>query len=301
MSSMTDLSVVPSLSQLVEALGPISETAFDRSHGKRRHDRRAATLPVRLSLLGEIMNECVQTLAARSRDVSAAGLGLTVPTELPQGARVQVEVLSGEAAWTAVMQVAHCTQTIGGYKVGLDAMATPPGESAAGNVLPASVQPVEVPALEEAQAEAREALRQYQLAEATWGLFGTRMEREIKRIVETLPAPPPARRRLEPRRGHYRHEVETPVCVLIPSGTTHRLLVTRLVDLSLGGARLHVAPACAAGGLENAEQLALGILETENGTLWLPARLVHGSSPLFREKTVGLRFVAAMPRRPGRT
>lgn len=297
MPSTSQPASLQALSQFIEALGPISEDTLDRWSGKRAHPRRDLIVPVRLTPLGESENPRGPVFTVRSRDISDNGLGLIYPYEIEYGQHFEVEIISEEGAWQGRMQLVHCTQTVGGYKLGLR-YAPGTAEPVLSGSAETEVDPCteedehsDILTVEQAQAEVCQALRRYQLAEATWGLFGARMEWEIKRILNSLPPPLESRLKLEPRRSDYRHEVEGHVHLLVSGEDGQTLVTTRIADLSAGGARLVLSPDQADAPWPSGSPAAVGIWTAENGTLWLPARIVHDGSPLLENKSVGLQFV----------
>jgi hypothetical protein len=56
---------------------------------------------------------------AHTRDLSETGIGLTTKEEVGEGELVDLKFCYDGVSYKARAQVAHCTQTIGGYKVGL--------------------------------------------------------------------------------------------------------------------------------------------------------------------------------------
>jgi c-di-GMP-binding flagellar brake protein YcgR len=309
MSSGTQAPNMQKLSQIVEALGPITGDDRDTWLGKRAHRRSNVILPVRLRVLGASEKPSGPAFAARSRDISANGLGLTVPEELDLHRQFQVEVFTVKGTWAGRMRLVHCTQTIGGYKVGLvcaDSDGFPvqlpaeeelPAEAAAPSAC--TDDPTQVLTLEQAREEVRQAVHRYQLAESTWGLLGNSMKKELKRLLENFPEPQTSRIDREPRRSSYRHDVEGSVHLLVSTPGGYDLITTQIADISEGGARILLS-ANPQAQVEQGQQgwtrgirAAVGIWTPEAGTLWIPAQIVHDGSPLFNERSVGLQFIRA--------
>ncbi|HOA73833.1 MAG TPA: PilZ domain-containing protein [Phycisphaerae bacterium] len=300
MASQTHVSDMQMLSHIMEAFGPITAGDSDTWSGKRAHPRQDLILPVRLRLVTGAENVREPAFTARSRDISCRGLGLTVPCKLEPHKHFDVEVFTDRGTWVGRMRLVHCTQTIGGYKVGLECAAADGDEAEAAerDRCRSDESSSEILTLEQACEEVRHWLRRYQLAEVTWGLFGMTVHREVQRILRGFPPPPPSRIKLEPRRRNYRHEVEGSVHLLVSRPKGPELVTTRIVDLSAGGARVMLskepgAQPSDASGWVSGLWMAVGIWTPDQGTVWLPARAVHGGSPLFTEKSIGLEFVRA--------
>lgn len=296
-----------SLSLVVQKLGPINRPSRDTWLGKRGHRREDFVQPVRLRKLSKSGQPSSPAFTARSRDISANGLGLTVPEPFDMHQPFQVEIFTEADTWLGHMRLVHCTQTVGAYKVGLVCTGSDglPLDLPAENIEAtrsssetAHADPGQVLTLDQALDEVRQAVRRYALAELSWGLMGKPMQKELERILEGFPTPAPSRARLEPRRSAYRHDVEGSVHTLLAAPGGCELVTTDIADISAGGLRLVLSPHASArevGVRSRAWQAgvfaAVGIWVPDSGTLWLPTRVVHGSSPLFKEESVGLQFV----------
>jgi hypothetical protein len=178
-------------------------------------------------------------------------------------------------------------------------LSTPPGKSQS-----------EMMTLSQVREEIRQALRKYYVATVSRGLLGLSMEREIARIVESLPAPEDMGIRCEPRRQAWRHEVEGQVHLASLAPQPPMLSNYDIADISLGGARVTIVtsdqdgrtgstgstgrqaasgtkdsgtkesatscePAFDTSLLQPGTVVVLGLWTQGGGTVWLPAGVVH--------------------------
>jgi hypothetical protein len=263
------------------------------------------------------------------RDISAGGLGLTVPYDLELYQQFQVELFSEAGTLIGRMRSMHCTQTIGGYKLGLQWIG-PLAERAAKPrpldlslmlSMPPGKPQSEVMTLSQAREEIRQALRKYYVATVSRGLLGLSMEREIARIVESLPVPEDLGIRCEPRRQAWRHEVVGQVHLASLAPQPPMLSNYDIADISLGGARVIIVtsdqdgrtgstgrqaasgtidsgtkesaascePAFDTSLLQPGTAVVLGLWTQGGGTVWLPAGVVHRGESDTNLK-IGLQF-----------
>ncbi|MBI4581711.1 MAG: PilZ domain-containing protein [Planctomycetes bacterium] len=305
MSRDAELPTLRMLSEVIVTLGPIThEGAHAPGCDQRSSRRNDIVLPVRLRLVGEHDRLSGPAITARSRDISDRGLGVVSPSLIELNRPCQVELFTDLGTWIGRMKGAYCTQALNGYQIGLQCIGEPPAraddERASQPVQRVSGADELTP--QQAGREIQQALRRYHLAKYSWGLFGLSMEQEISRLIQTLPAPPETRVRMEPRRRHYRQEVEGEVHLAIPTADGYRLGTMDITDISIGGARLAVRtdPALPAersnpvvqADWQSGQPLILGLWTHYAGTLWLPTRVVHCAElhPMLGMTFVGLRF-----------
>jgi hypothetical protein len=93
----------------------------DTFAGKRRWPRVTWQVPVVLEI--NTGRGRTQTCYATSRDVSEGGLGLRTRQRVPVMALVRVT--AGDDDRSVLGRVAHCTDTLGGFLVGIEFMAEP--------------------------------------------------------------------------------------------------------------------------------------------------------------------------------
>lgn len=302
----TEAPKVETLARLAELLSPITWGSQDTWLGKRDHRRGDVAVSVRLRMLDEPGHEHGPAFTARTRDISANGLGLVMPEKLPLYQLLQVEVFTHKAAWTGPMRLVHCTQTVGGYKVGLVCTGSdgrplqPPPEPEVESEPDGSF----LFSLERARKEVSRAFRRYRWAEATWSLLGRSMEKELKQILDSLPIPQSSMFKLEQRRRHYRHRVEGGVHLLVWTGRGCDLIETEISDISAGGAQLVLSPNPVGLHRPNVsprwmlgQWAAVGIWTPAQSTMWFPCRIIHGGSR-SGARVIGLQFVPASECRP---
>lgn len=274
----------------VEKMGPINNN--DKWLGKRTCPRILMTLPARLRLLDEAGTVQGPAFTARSRDISERGLGLTVPYHLEPLKTFQVEMFTVIGTLVGRMQTLHCTQTLGGYKLGMqwigvphgsDALSMQPPTSKLGLSMPPGKPQSETLTFEQALDEIRQAMRKYYVASISKGLLGLSMEREIGKVLDTLPTPEDQAAQQESRRRALRHPVEGQVHLMVSTPQGHEMSNNEIADISSGGARVLLVPPNAVESCGKPPQdmpwphgthITMGMWTT-TGTLWLPAQVVH--------------------------
>ncbi len=87
----------------------------DSYEGKRQNARTSWSVPVVLRLNEDGFERILYTM---SRDVSLSGLGVVGKERLP--VMTQVEIWVGSEDRCVMGRVMHCTQTIGGYVIGIE-------------------------------------------------------------------------------------------------------------------------------------------------------------------------------------
>lgn len=304
MSAGLDSPNLNRLIDLIEKLGPIKN--HDAWLGKRQHRRVEMVLPVRLRLFDEQGNTQGPAFAARSRDVSEQGLGLTVPSNLGERRHFKVEMFTIIGSLVGRMETLHCTQTNGGYKIGMRWIEAPlgrtspqrPGQSSLSLSMAPGKPQSEILTFKQALEEIRQAMRKYYVASISRGLLGLSMEREIGRVIESLPAQPDADIKAEPRRKAFRHEVEGQVHLMVSTPQGHEFSSNDIADFSKGGARVVIMPPRAVETFgkppealpwSSGTSVSLGMW-TQTGTLWLPARVTHCDQRSDELILAGLQF-----------
>lgn len=299
MSDRIDVPALQQLSEVIQLLGPIDRDEADTWSGKRANGRTSVLLPTRIRILDEQENPQGPALTARSRDVSERGIGLVIPYPIDLLKHYQVELFTEMGTWSGRMKAMHCTQTVGGYKVGLeslDAPPPPPLRQPATSLEPQEVCEGEPFTLEQAQEEVRRALRGYYRARRSLGVFGVNLEDEINRVIKALPPSDDCEIQVEPHRREYRHDVQGQVYLLMLAEGKPQLLAADIADISAGGARL-VVPADEAeavpaevGTAAGAETPAVIGLWTQSGTVWLPASVTHRENAENGAVSIGVQF-----------
>jgi hypothetical protein len=302
MSSDSDLTVPNPLQDLIRSLGPI--TAHDTWLVKRRYQRVDIILPARLRSTADHGNPHAPAFTARSRDISEDGVGLVVPYKIDLAEEFQVELFTEQGTVIGCMKSVHCTQTIGGYKVGMEWLRPmQESEGPARSEGSASDSDGDQTPLtpEQVREEIREAMRKYSLGTVSRGAQGTSVEREVARIMELMPEASPARNRDEPRRKGHRHPVQGQIHFAVPAedGTDLKLDNAEILDFSVGGVRVAAAiPDTTAGGAGKAGSLQSALRTRvvigfwmDGGTIWLPAQVVHARKCSPELMIYGIRFV----------
>ncbi len=216
---------------------PSSST--DRWLGKRFDARTALSVPAWIRLPAD--DEYGPTLQATIRDVSMSGLGLFANQAMRTDEVVLVRFSINDTCWSGPMRVRHCTETIGGYKIGLQAMeersvrmepkAQPAGTVNTGPFPAGDLRPA---SLARIKAEARKAAQAYHLARFSWGLLGSSIRHQIQRVINEMSTPsnyvPPLGRRRKAR-----NLVESGTAIVFRMPHCWRQAPARIVDVSQEG------------------------------------------------------------------
>ncbi len=304
MSPRIDAPALQLLSEVIALLDTNERENTDTWSGKRDSRRTSVLLPLRLRPLDAEGKPYGPAFTARSRDICERGVGLTIPCVLPLQDKYQVEMFTDIGTWVGRMQAVHCTQTVGGYKVGMESLDTPrperpttPAQSVTEPVTPES-EPLTV---DEARVEIHEALRNYYRAKYSWGLLGVSLETQIQRVMNTLPPADDADIRTDPRRACCRQEVQGEIYVLVLAQGGPELLTAQIADISCGGARVIVPSSAelpvemASGEDATASAVIVGLWTKDSGTVWVPARLVHRQDLASSGVSLGLEFMQEAP------
>jgi hypothetical protein len=311
-SSEPIASKLETLHSFVDAAELAGPPPLDRWNGKRSGPRRTLVVPVWVRTLPESVADPGRM--CRLRDVTDWGVGLRsqVPYQLRQN--VWIELRVNNATWSGAMQVVHCTQTIGGYTVGLvmagftdpkdrcdaDSKAAPRPDATGDPTSQLRETLREREWLVQAKAEIREAIRAYHLARRSWGLLGTSIRREIRRVVSNLPGTVDTEK--DTRRAHPRTQGAMDVQIVFCSHETWRRIPARLADASEGGVGLVLpyelirdpAERERTGGFKAHAGMTIILgLGSEPNTLWVPAEIIHCQQPVGDLIRVGAQFLTS--------
>lgn len=293
MPSATAHPVAETLRSFVAAVELDGALPLDKWRGKRTGPRRTLVVPVWVrSLSGSRANA---GRMCKLRDVTDWGLGIRSQVPYKAGEILWVDLRVNNATWSGEMQVVHCTQTIGAYKVGLvlrehaDQAASSPEITALGD---SDIAQDPTPRLREAlrqrqwlaqaKVEVLETVRAYDLACRSWGLLGKSIRRSIRKIVNNLPGTTdPAD---DPRRRHPRRRTDADVQVIVCAPDNWRRVAARITDVSENGVGLVLAHDLSQNEIErdlagppkvHAGMIVILGLGTGANALWVPAEIVH--------------------------
>ncbi len=288
-TSSPDTLVVPSsLQDVLSQADSAACTVKDRWLGKRIMPRTALATPVWVGFPSETgFHPPVQMTL---RDVSRKGIGLYSHRPMETGDVVLVRFSINEVCWSGPMRVRHCTETVGGFKVGLEAIeqaaedqdARPRGGSEHAQDSGTGVEMV-ASSLTRIKAEARKAAQAYQRARMTWGLLGTAVRKQVQRIIEGL-SPQGPLLQAGGLRKQSRRLTNSGTVVVFRLPHSWRQVAARIVDVSEDGVGL-LLPSGLVNDLVEREMagdvaarvgmiLIVG-LGAEPHRLWIPGEVVH--------------------------
>lgn len=300
----TDLAVQQvTLADLVASAGTECLELTDRWLGKRRDPRVALSIPVwvRFPAPDGFGPPCRFTL----RDVSRRGIGLYAHLAFPCDQTVHVDLNVNDLAWSGRMCVRHCTETIGGFKVGLELIGDVP-EPALPKPPPTNA-PAAPPAdpfkrratLQQLKTEVRKAVRAYRLAQSSWGLLGIGVRQRIRRIVErqakSIPTGPKDCQRRQPRVA-----LDTGTRVIVPMSHSWHEVPAQILDVSVDGVTLVMSSQIVTDPIERELTGDLDVrvgmtllvgLGYEPDRLWIPGEVLHSQDAGPNRVRVGVQFV----------
>jgi len=263
---------------------------------RRRSPRRKLSIPVWIRIVSGASLSPAQ--ARQLMDISPIGLGITSKARYRQGQQVSVELCINNTTWSGLMKVVHCTEMAGAYKVGLTVnneasdVGGEPGEDNRGR------RPSSAANLAQLQEQIPKAMRAYRQARVSWGLLGTPIKNNIKRIVSGL-SPVKDSYKGPTHRKHRRMHVAGDVHLVVPTYYGGKWLRAQILDISEGGAGLSVPFSLAsddverelAGNFRIAPKVPVIVgIGSEPHTIWLPAEITHCSRPDEGAIRVGVEF-----------
>lgn len=310
MSSGSVATTGESLRSFVDAVEIDGPLPLEKRNGKRSDPRRTLIVPV-----------CVRDIAkshfesgnmCRLRDVTDWGLGIRSQIPFRIGKIVWIDLRVNNATWSGAMRVVHCTQTLGGYKVGLviaEGVLTRQTSASKAKTEPNGKDPSDpTPQLRkslrerewlvQAKAEIQEAIQAYELARRSWGLLGVSVRKEIRRVVNSLPGTVDTA--ADRRRKHPRIRTGADVRALACVNGSWRRLPARIADVSEDGVGLVLPYDMGQGDTErelagdtkvHAGMVVILGLGTGSNTLWVPAEVLHCQESADDKVRVGARFL----------
>jgi hypothetical protein len=262
------------------------------------------SIPVQVSITAD--DGGVATHTHTMRDISGAGIGIYTYRPIPVDEVVAVSLALNGLVWSGPMRVQHCTETVGGFKVGLRSMgeSEPSAESEShfrpnDNARPAQRSIMEPAAMSEIRDEIRKTVRAYHLARSSWGLLGIGIRLQIRRTIRTLAGscvPEPA----GSKRKRPRSPANTDTRVIFRAYHGWRQATAWIMDVSEDGVGLAMPYDLLDD--DSVEQELVGDLHVRVGMsmiiglgcepqrLWIPGEVVYCSEPTDRQVCAGVQF-----------
>ncbi len=272
-----------------------TETALTTAE-RRRAPRRKLSIPVWIRIVSGANVSPAQ--ARQLVDISPTGLGIMSKVRYRLGQQMSVDLCINNTTWSGLMKVVHCTETAGAYKVGLSVngdasdIATEAGEENRGR------RPSSAANLTQLQEQIPKAMRAYRQARVSWGLLGTPIKNNIKRLINNL-SPVKDNYKGPTQRKHRRMGVTGDVHLVVPTYYGGKWLRAQILDISEGGAGLSVPFSLSsddverelAGDFRIAPKVPVIVgIGSEPQTIWLPAEITHCSRPDEGAIRVGVEF-----------
>jgi len=224
------------------------------------------------------------------RDVSLRGIGLYSHRAMQTDEVVLVRFSLNEVCWSGPMRVRHCTETISGFKVGLEAIEQPqenketcPSKASDRERHSAASMELVTSSLARVKAEARKAAQAYQRARMTWGLLGTSVRKQVQRVIEGLSPSGPVLQ-AGGLRKQSRRLTNSGTVVVFRLPHSWRQVTARIVDVSEDGVGLLLLsqlvddPVEREMGGEVTVRVGMTLivgLGAEPHRLWIPGEVIH--------------------------
>ncbi len=303
MSVETSKRYATNLFELVENLDATDDVARDRWLGKRSSPRYAYSTSAIVQVVTD--NRIGPPVEYPLRDISEDGLCFLSKIFICPGTWLRVQVGTDEAIWSGNMRVTHCTETVGGFKVGANQSAalnkrkiTDPSQEITSSI---QLRLREMESLKTVAEDICKIVRAYDFARLSCGLLGTSLKKRITQIVTQLP-PAPVQPVTQCRRKHPRKNMRKRVQFIIKTNYGRKRINARIINVSEGGGCLRIKNSVLDDPIEKEMAgelliqprmtLMLGIDES-NGTLWVPTEIkrIQPVEENTSETEIGVAFV----------
>lgn len=285
-----------SLGLVFEHMQPIATSEQTVAEEERRRvPRRKLQVPVWVRVVAG--NKLSPAHARQLIDISSTGLGIVSKVSYKPGQTMMIELCINNTTWSGLMKVVHCSETAGGYKVGLTIAKGSPNDCEK-QEQNCGRRPSNATTLKQLQAEIPKAMRAYRQARSSWGLLGTPIRNNIMRIIANL-APVEETHQGQSQRKHHRLQMEGDVHLVVPTYYGGKWLRAHILDVSEGGAGLSIPFNLTPNDIER--ELAghfriapnvpviIGVGNSPN-TIWLPAEITYCGEPENGATRIGIAF-----------
>lgn len=285
-----------SLSFMFENMEPSAASEQAVMEPERRlAPRRKLSVPVWVRIL--VGNHLSPAQARQLVDISATGLGIVSKVSYEPGQTMMIELCINNTTWSGLMKVVHCSETAGGYKVGLTTVSLelddgPEQAQSRGR------RPSDAATLKQLQKEIPKAMRAYRQARASWGLLGTPIRNNIARIIANL-EPDEENQQGASKRKHRRLRMKGDVHLVVPTYYGGKWLRAQILNISEGGAGLllpfNLTPDDVerelAGNFRIAPRVPVIVgIGSLPHIIWLPAEITHCGKPENGTTRIGVAF-----------
>ena len=287
MSMLASRQKAATLSDLVASVASQGNLQPQIEGCQRRAPRYALYLPVWARPIGVDGPEPVRGLELV--DISAFGLGAISKEWFEPGRHLLVQLNVNGTEWNGLMQVAHCTETLGGYKIGLklvsgEAEGGPEADPEASGNDDSAEEPTKLGSLRETKQEVVRAKRAYARARRSWGLLGRSEKKGIRHVIRGLPEVPGEHLSRGKRRARrYRMSDHAHLVFPMPSGW--KIIEARIIDVSETGVGLEIRWNWVRDFVQYELEGEAWVLKTElmvivgigapPRTLWVPGQIAH--------------------------
>ncbi len=303
MAAKTTQQVQGPLQEVFDGVDSIAATqTVMTAEEQRLSPRRNLSIPVWIRVVGGAPGSPAQS--RQLVNMSLSGLGISSKTRYRQGQQVSVDVCVNNTTWSGLMKVVHCTEEAGAYKVGLSANTEPASVEADAGEDNLGRNSSTVADLRPLQEQIPMAMRAYRQARVSWGLLGTPIKKNIRRIIRSL-SPIEDNYKGPSRRRHRRMYLTGDVHLLVPTYYEGKWLRPRILDIGEGGVGLSVPYTLSNDDIEReltgdfriAPQVPVIVgIGNNPQTIWLPAQITYCSGPDEGAMRVGVEFNTRAPR-----
>ncbi|MHC4442607.1 MAG: hypothetical protein ACYTBZ_21300 [Planctomycetota bacterium] len=288
-------SAEPLLADIVDNLESNQELEGDLWLGKRSAKRYRLSVPVWIRPFSE--TGLGRAYQCQLTNISSSGVGLFSRTVFECEQPVQLELCVNNVHWKGTMWVAHCTQTINGYVVGLELRTSSTQHSLPYRTEEQSTKCLNTPDpivekptkclntpvdIERLKQELRTLILNHRLSTYTMGLIGKSIDKKICSAIRKLSCNTSDRD--DSLWKHRRRNIMNNVTMLIPDSDGWE----RLHPNMLHGKQGPITLLFTFDSLnEQSDHIASGVfditpgtvviigLETDDGMLWAPAEITY--------------------------
>ncbi len=301
MSSESLKQQVESLDGLLLTLDNRDDLPKDRWLGKRYAPRYSFSMSVTIQVLTD--KGVGPPVEYPLYNISKDGLCFISQIYISPGTWLRASISVNDVSWSGCICVAHCTETVGGIKIGafqkgtFDVERTKDPSQEITTAIQSSLR--EMQSLRAIAEEIYKVVRAYDIARLSWGILGTSLRKRIKNLVGEVPEVEPEikekSRRRYPRKSMHQH-----VQLIVKTNYGRKRINARLTNVSEGGACLRIKNHALEDPIEREmtggllirpeTTIILGIGQS-GSMLWVPAQ-VRRMKPIDENETeIGVEFV----------
>jgi hypothetical protein len=271
------------LQEYVDFLASKEAVDGDACLAKRGAGRYRTGIPATLRTIGE--NRLGQPFTADLRDISAGGICFRSPFRLGVDQMIRVELEADDLTWTGKGRVVHCTESLGGFYVGLHIMQLRDPRTAAGADTHLASDLRGHAELQIAIKQMFRMAAQHRRAVLSMGLLGTTVGKRLNDLVRGL-APTPKGKWPQCRRSRKRFVLKNGIRLISIASDGYAVTPAIGLDVSTNGIGLALPPhdvtdkkgfiVSALDQWQAGTPVVFGIGDADD-PIWVPGRIVRAA------------------------